>query len=299
MTIRIGISGWTYAPWRGVFYPKGLPQKAEMSYAAATFSSIEVNGTFYGLQRPDSFMRWYAEAPSDFVFAIKAPRYITHILRLRDAKGALANFLASGVLALREKLGPILWQLPPSYRFDPERLAEFLRLLPHDTEAAGILAARHDRPIKGGAYLRTDARRPLRHALEVRHDSFRDPRFIALLRRYRIGLVVADAVAWPCLQDVTADFVYVRLHGSEELYASRYTADALDRWAKRFKTWAKGGEPREAKRIDGKAPRQKRDIYVYFDNDRKVHAPFDALRLAQRLGVKAGRPKGDPRKRLD
>lgn len=299
MTIRIGISGWTYAPWRGVFYPEELPQKAEMAYAAATFPSIEVNGTFYGMQQPSSFKRWHAESPPDFVFSIKAPRYITHILRLRDTEGALANFLASGLLALGPKLGPILWQMPPSYRFDAERLAAFLEILPHDTKAAAKLATRHDRPIKGGAYLTTDAERPLRHALEIRHESFRDPRFIDLLRQHQIALVVADAVEWPCLEDVTADFIYARLHGSEQLYASRYTTEALDRWARKFKTWAEGGEPREANRVGKKAPRRKRDIFVYFDNDAKVHAPFDAMRLARRLGVTAKPPRGNPLEKED
>ncbi|WP_298728147.1 DUF72 domain-containing protein [uncultured Ferrovibrio sp.] len=297
MTIRIGISGWTYTPWRGVFYPEGLRQKDEMAYAAATFPSIEVNGTFYGSQWPASFKRWAAVAPEDFVFSIKAPRYITHILRLRDARSALANFLASGLLALGPKLGPILWQMPPSYRFDEKSLAAFLRLLPHDTEEASKLAARHDRPIKGGAFLTPDAKRPMRHALEIRHDSFRDSRFIDLLREHDVALVVADAVEWPCLEDVTSDFIYARLHGSEQLYVNRYTTSALDRWARKFRTWAEGGEPRGANRIGRKAPRRKRDIFVYFDNDAKVHAPFDAMRLARRLGVSAKPPPFNPPKK--
>lgn len=291
MTIRIGISGWTYGPWRGVFYPEELPHKTEMAYAAATFPAIEVNGTFYGLQQPKSFLRWRAESPPDFMFALKAPRYITHILRLGDAKGAIANFLASGPLALGPKLGPILWQLPPSFRFSADRLAAFFELLPHDTAAASKLAAQHDRPIKGGAHLTAEENLPMRHALEIRHDSFRTPKFIELLRKHDVALVVADAVEWPCLQDVTSDFIYARLHGSEELYASRYTTKALDDWARRFRSWANGHEPRDAQRIDGRSPRRhKRDVFVFFDNDAKVHAPFDAIRLAKRLGVSIKRP---------
>lgn len=295
MTIRIGISGWTYPPWRGVFYPEDLPQKAEMTYAAATFPTIEVNGTFYGLQKPESFRRWRDLTPSEFVFAIKGSRYITHILRLKGTKSALANFLASGLLALGPKLGPILWQVPPSLRFDPDAIEAFLALLPHDFKTAAKLASSHDRPIKGGAFLQVRENHRLRHALEIRHESFRDERFITLLRRYGVAIVVADTVEWPCLQDITADFVYARLHGSEELYASGYTDDALDNWARRFRAWSRGSEPRDAKRIAGKAPAglsgKPRDIFVYFDNDQKVRAPFDAMGLAHRLGVRAERPE--------
>lgn len=297
MTIRIGISGWTYPPWRSVFYPEGLPQKSEMAYAAATFPTIEVNGTFYGLQRPESYKAWRKAAPPDFVFAIKGSRYITHILRLKDAGSALANFLASGLLALGPKLGPILWQVPPSLRFDAEVIAAFLELLPRDFRSAAKLAARHDRPIKGGAFLQVEKNLPLRHALEIRHESFRDDRFIALLRQHGVAVVVADTVDWPCLQDITADFIYARLHGSEELYASGYTDTALDNWARRFRAWSRGSEPRDAKRVAGKAPAKlsgkPRDVFVYFDNDRKVRAPFDAMGLARRLSVKAERPEKD------
>lgn len=297
MTIRIGISGWTYPPWRGVFYPEGLPQKDEMAYAANTFPTIEVNGTFYGLQKPTSFRRWRDGTPPDFVFSIKGSRYITHILRLRNARKALANFLASGLLALGPKLGPILWQLPPSLRFDPDALESFLAMLPGDFRSAAKLAATHDRPIRGGAFLRVEENLPLRHALEIRHESFRDDRFIALLRRYGIAIVVADTVEWPCLQDITADFIYARLHGSEELYASGYSDEALDNWARKFRAWSKGGEPRGAKRVSGKAPAKllgrPRDVFIYFDNDIKVRAPFDALGLASRLRVPAGQPPAE------
>ncbi|PJI42261.1 DUF72 domain-containing protein [Ferrovibrio sp.] len=291
MTIHIGISGWTYKPWRGVFFPKGLAQKHEMAFAARTFPSIEVNGTFYGQQRPEIFERWRDGTPDDFVFAIKASRYITHIRRLRDAETPLANFLAQGVLALGEKLGPILWQLPPSYRFDPERLEDFLKLLPHDTMAAAGLARKHDAGMKGRVFLTPDRNRPLRHAMEIRHESFRDERFVQLLRKYRVGLVVADTVEWPRLGDITADFVYARLHGSEQLYASGYSDEALDDWARWFHSWSKSQSPREIDRLSSAKARTKvKDIFVYFDNDIKVRAPFDAMKLAKRLNVEAGPP---------
>jgi uncharacterized protein YecE (DUF72 family) len=286
--IRIGISGWTYKGWRGRFYPAGLPQKRELAYAAERFASIEVNGTFYGLQRPEAFADWAAQVPEGFVFAVKGSRYITHFLRLRDVERPLANFLASGLLRLGPKLGPILWQLPPRTRFDAERLDRFLSLLPRDTAAARELARRHDARVAGRAWLEIDRRRRMRHALEVRHDSFRDPAFVRLLRRHRVALVCADAVDWPRLMDLTADFVYLRLHGSEELYASGYEDAALDAWAGRVRAWAAGREPGDAERIMGSSrPRQAgRDVYVYFDNDAKVRAPADAAALAGRLGVR-------------
>jgi uncharacterized protein YecE (DUF72 family) len=285
--VRIGISGWTYKPWRGRFYPAGLPQKRELAFAAARFASIEINGTFYSLQRPSSFAAWAGETPEGFVFAIKGSRYITHFLRLKDVRAPLANFLASGLLRLGPKLGPILWQLPPRTRFDPDRLEPFLAALPRDTREALEIARRHDARVAGRAWLEIDRRRPMRHALEVRHDSFRDPAFIRLLRRHRVALVCADTVDWPLLMDVTADFVYVRLHGSEELYASGYDDDALDAWAARVAAWAAGREPADAERVMGPSRPRKagRDVYVYFDNDMKVRAPADAAGLAARLGA--------------
>jgi uncharacterized protein YecE (DUF72 family) len=284
-TVRIGISGWTYAPWRGKFYPPKLLHKRELGYAARSFSSIEINGTFYSLQRPENFAQWAAATPPDFQFAVKGSRYITHLLRLRNIEKPLANFFASGVLRLGPKLGPILWQFPPNFRFEAERLEPFLQLLPHDTNAAVALARRRDSRMTGRAWLRTDARRPIRHAIEIRHDSFRSPDFIALLRRHRVALVCADTVDWPRLMDVTADFVYCRLHGSEELYASGYDDAALDIWAARVVAWAHGGEPSDAERvIDKPGPkRARRDVFVYFDNDRKVRAPVDAQALRERV----------------
>lgn len=285
--VRIGISGWTYAPWRGVFYPQGLPRRRELEYASRRFRSIEINGTFYRLQRPADFRRWFEETPEDFVFAVKGARYITHMRRMKDAETALANFLASGLLRLEGKLGPILWQLPPRFRFDEARLEEFLALLPRDSVAAARLAARHDARLDGRAWTETDRRRPLRHALEVRHESFRTPRFIDLLRRHGVALVFADAVAWPYMEDVTSDLVYLRLHGSEELYASGYSDAALDRWADRVRRWVAGGEPDDAVRTAGSAPPAPggREVHVYFDNDAKVRAPFDAMGLARRINA--------------
>lgn len=284
----IGISGWRYVPWRGVFYPKGLPQAQELVYAAQRFGGIELNGSFYSLQKPEYYARWYAQTPPGFVFSVKGSRFITHCLRLRGVDQALANFLASGIFNLRDKLGPFLWQLPPYERFDAEKLEAFLQLLPRDGEAAMRLARRRDARLRGRARLTLEPAQRLRHALEVRHESFVDEAFIRLLRRYKVAAVVADTAGkWPYFEDVTADFVYVRLHGDEKLYASGYSDAALDRWTARIDRWRHGGEQPDAARIAGPAPhRRTRDVYCFFDNDVKVHAPFDALGLMQRLGLR-------------
>ncbi|UUP17882.1 DUF72 domain-containing protein [Nitratireductor thuwali] len=286
-TVRIGISGWTYKPWRGVFYPAGLPQKQELSFAARHFRSVEVNGTFYRMQRPENFARWDEEAPDDFVFAIKGSRYITHMKRLNEIETPLANFLASGPLRLGRKLGPILWQFPPRMTFDAERFEAFFKMLPRDTGEAAALARQHDSRLEGRAWTESDAQRPLRHAVEIRHDSFRTGAFIELLRRHDVALVCADTPEWPLLMDLTSDFVYCRLHGSEQLYSSGYDEEALDRWADRIRAWAAGREPADAERVLSPTKRRAagRDVYVYFDNDAKVHAPFDAAALAARLGI--------------
>ncbi|MBV8525275.1 MAG: DUF72 domain-containing protein [Acetobacteraceae bacterium] len=282
--IRIGISGWTYPPWRGVFYPPKLPHHKELNYAASILNSIEINGTFYSLQRPESFLSWTEQTPEEFIFAVKAPRYITHLKRLREVEAPLANFLASGLLRLGSKLGPILWQFPPNFRFDAERFAAFLPMLPHDTERAAAMARAHDSKMAGRAWTETDAHRPMRHAIEIRHESFRDQTFIDLLGKYGIGLVCADTVSWPRLMDLTSDFVYCRLHGSEELYASGYDAESIEAWAHRVVAWAQGSEPNDAERVGAKAPeRPTRDVFVYFDNDVKVRAPVDAQALSRRV----------------
>jgi uncharacterized protein YecE (DUF72 family) len=285
--IRIGISGWRYTPWRGVFYPEDLAQHRELEFASRAFDSIEINGSFYSLQSPGSYAGWHDATPAGFMFSVKGPRYLTHILRLREPRKPLANFFASGVFNLRDKLGPILWQFPPSLKFDAERFEEFFELLPTSTAAALKLARGRDARMHGRSCLRIDADRALRHAVEIRHPSFADQRFITLLRRHRIALVVADTAGkWPYLEDVTGDFLYLRLHGDKELYASGYTESALDRWADRIRAWSRGTEPRDAKRAGGPAPvAKKRDVFCYFDNDVKVRAPFDADRLMHKVGV--------------
>lgn len=289
-SVRIGISGWRYARWRGVFYPRGLAQRLELRFAARMLPTIELNGSHYALQQPASYEAWHNETPEDFQFAVKGPRYITHMLRLREVHTPLANFFASGLFALGRKLGPLLWQFPPSLAYDAERCEAFFAQLPQDTEAAAALARAHDARMQGRALLRPRAAQRLRHAVEVRHASFADPAFVAQLRRHGIALVVADTAGrWPLLEDLTADFVYVRLHGDEELYASGYGDAALDDWAGRVRAWRAGGQHAQAHTVGkGQGRRRPRDVFVYFDNDVKVHAPFDAGRLAVRLQVPTG-----------
>lgn len=267
--IHIGISGWRYVPWRGKFYPPGLAQARELDYASRQLPTIEINGSFYSLQRPESYAAWYAATPPGFLFAVKGNRFITHMLKLKEIDAPLANVMASGVFELREKLGPFLWQFPPMVRFDPERFEHFLRILPQDTGSALALARQYQPRMEGKVSLAMDALRPMRHAVEIRHESFRDERFIALLRKYNVALVVADTAGkFPYIEDVTADFVYIRLHGDKELYASGYDDEAIARWAERIRAWRKNG-----------------DVYCYFDNDIKVHAPYDAQRLMAALGL--------------
>ncbi|MDP9044165.1 MAG: DUF72 domain-containing protein [Pseudomonadota bacterium] len=289
--VRVGISGWRYAPWRKVFYPAGLLQRKELAYASRMLPTIEINGSFYSLQKPSSYQAWFDETPDDFVFAVKGPRYITHMRRLKDVRAPLANFLASGVLALGTKLGPILWQFPPQMSFDPDRFDAFFRLLPHDTASALTLAQAHDERLAGRSWLEKTPSRALRHAVEIRHPSFADAAFVAMLRRHRVALVVADTAGrWPLLEDMTADFVYVRLHGDKELYASGYGDAALDAWARRIDSWRRGGQVPDARLASSRSDRaiRRRDVFCYFDNDVKVHAPYDAARLASRLGVETG-----------
>jgi uncharacterized protein YecE (DUF72 family) len=271
VNIRIGISGWTYPGWRGDFYPPGLAHRRELEYAANRFGSIEINGSFYALQRASSYLAWRDQTPDDLVFSVKAGRFITHLKKLADVEIPLANFFASGVLALGPKLGPILWQLPPMLGYDEARLTAFFSLLPRTTRQAVRLAERRDAKVSDDrAWLTTDADRPVRHAVEVRHSSYSVPEAVALLRKHDIGLVVADSAGkWPQTEDMTSDFVYVRLHGADELYVSGYTDEALDRWAAKVRSWAADGH----------------DVYVYFDNDAKVRAPYDALGLMRRLGL--------------
>jgi uncharacterized protein YecE (DUF72 family) len=270
----VGVSGWRYPSWRGDFYPKGLPQRLELAYAAERMTSIEVNGSFYSLQRPSSYAAWRAAAPPDVVFAVKGGRFITHLKALRDVETPLANFFASGVLALGEQLGPVLWQLPERLHFEPDRLASFFELLPRTTGAAAHLASKHDDKVKEGRSLtEVEVDVPLRHALEPRHESFDSDAARALCTEHGVAVVVADSAGkWPVMRDATSDFRYVRLHGETELYASGYTDASLDRWARTCRGWLDEGH----------------DVHVYFDNDAKGHAPHDALRLLDRLGIARG-----------
>ncbi len=277
--IRIGISGWRYEPWRGVFYPEGLPHRRELEFCGTHFSTVEINGSFYSLQRPEYYAQWYRETPPGFRFAVKGSRYITHMLRLTKMEKPLANFFASGILNLRDKLGPVLWQVPPMFRFNAERLEAFFRLLPRTSGEALALARRRDARMHGRSRLAIDADRPLRHAVEIRHESFLNEAFVRLLREHGIGLVVADTAGkWPKLFYVTADFVYVRLHGDVQIYTSGYSERALASWARRIRGWDRDG----------------RDVYVYFDNDVKVKAPFDALNLMRKLDLQWGTPLHRP-----
>jgi uncharacterized protein YecE (DUF72 family) len=264
----IGISGWTYAPWRGEFYPKGLRQADELAYAASKVTSIELNGSFYSLQKPSSWQKWRDETPDDFVFSVKGPRFITHIKRLEDIDEPIANFFASGILAMGAKLGTLLWQLPPSIDFDPEVIEAFLGKLPRTTGEAVALAKRRGERMSGREYLETDADRPMRHAIEPRNHSFDDPDFASILERHGAAAVLGDNEGrWPKLDWVTTDFAYARLHGDKELYTSGYDAEGLDTWEE----WTRSHLDHD------------RDVYVYFDNDVKVRAPFDAMSLIERM----------------
>jgi uncharacterized protein YecE (DUF72 family) len=260
--VRVGTSGWTYDHWRGTFFPDGLVRRRRLEYLAERLDTAEINGTFYSLQRASSFRTWAAATPEDFRFAVKGSRYLTHMRKLRDVEEPLGRFLASGLLALGPKLGPILWQLPPNLRWDPERVEGFLRLLPRSTGEAATLAAAHTDRVPDPCTV-TDEDRPIRHALEPRHPSFATPEVVALLRAHDVALVVSDGAGIPCFDEVTADLVYVRLHGHDELYRSRYDAAALRAWAAKAVAWA----------VDG------REVLVYFDNDAEGHAPHDALAL--------------------
>ncbi|HZN48717.1 MAG TPA: DUF72 domain-containing protein [Ramlibacter sp.] len=297
--VLIGVSGWRYTPWRGHFYPRGLAQWRELEYASRVFPSLELNGSFYSLQRPSSYAMWAAHTPPGFVFAIKGSRYITHMLRLRNIDAALANFFASGLFELGAKLGPILWQFPPVMRFHPELFESFFQMLPHSTREAAKIARRHDQRLQGRACVEPGRNRRIRHAVEVRHQSFVTPDFIKLLRKYRMAWVVADTPKpWPLYEDLTADFVYLRLHGSTELYNSRYSDEELTRWARFIAAWRQGGEPEDARLIctTRARPRASRDVFCYFDNTDKRHAPDNARELMRLLDT-PWRPAPAPTKR--
>lgn len=267
-TVLIGTSGWVYPHWRkGAFYPQGTPQKKELGHLSGLVQSVEINASFYSLQRPSSYESWRAQTPEGFVFSVKGSRFVTHMKRLLEPEVTLANFFASGLLALGPKLGPLLWQLPPNFGFDVERVSAFLDALPRTTAEAAALAERHDERLDGRAHTTTDADRPLRHAFEVRHPGFACQEFTDLMRAKDAAIVVAAAAGdWPHIEEVTTDFVYIRLHGDDELYASGYSDEALDDWARKIRAWRESG-----------------DVYAYFDNDARGHAPKDAQSLIARL----------------
>jgi uncharacterized protein YecE (DUF72 family) len=268
--IRVGVSGWKYASWRGDFYPTGLVQRRELEYVASRMNAVEMNGSFYSLQRPTTYQRMVEETPDDFVIAVKGGRFITHLKRLVDVDTGLANFLASGVLLLGRRLGPILWQLPPNLAFEGHKVGAFLDLLPRTTRDAARMAQQHDDKLDGDrAVVETDVDRPVRHALEARHPSFGERRALDLLAGHGVALVASDSPgAWPYLEEGTTDLRYVRLHGHTELYASGYSTTSLDRWADKVRSWAGDGC----------------DVHVYFDNDARGRAPHDAVSLLGRLG---------------
>lgn len=288
---HIGISGWRYAPWRNNFYPKGLVQRKELYFAARSVNSIEINGSFYALQTPERYAGWYADTPANFVFSVKAPRYITHIHRLNDVEEPIANFFASGLLQLKEKLGAILWQFPPSFKFDEKQFQQFLQLLPKTTGEALKGTRKYHPDFNLPAHSAKTVR--LRHAVEIRNQSFIDPTFIKLLRKHNVAFVIADTAArWPYAEDITSDFVYIRLHGDTELYRSGYSKSAIEHWYKRIKAWSRGSHPKDAKLI-GKRVRlhESLDVFCYFDNTDKLWAPQDARQLSALLGIDKGLEK--------
>ena len=268
--IRIGVSGWKYASWRGDFYPRGLVQRRELEYVASRMNAVELNGSFYSLQRPSTYQSMVDDTPDDFCVAVKGGRYLTHMKRLADVEAPLANFLASGVLLLAGKLGPVLWQLPRDLRFDSDRVGAFLDLLPRTTSDAAAIARRHDEKLASDRAVTeaaVDVR--VRHVLEPRHPSFGSQEALDLLTAHDVGLVASDSPgAWPYFEQRTTDLMYVRLHGHTELYASGYSAASLDRWADKVSAWAADGC----------------DVHVYFDNDARGRAPHDAVSLLGRLG---------------
>jgi uncharacterized protein YecE (DUF72 family) len=268
----VGISGYDYAGWRGSFYPPDVPRHSWLAFASRIYNSVELNGTFYSLKSPAVFERWATAVPDDFVFAIKGGRFITHNLKLRNCERALGNFFASGILALGRKTGPFLWQLPATYRFDAERMDIFMRKLPRDSQQAEAVAAQHDDRLRRGALVDATEHVPYRHAFEVRHPSYFCNEFYEILRAHGCGFVIADSAGkFGYAEKVTADFVYVRLHGASALYASDYTDEELESWAGKIRHWTSSPHAR--------------DVYVYFDNDAKVHAPHNAMQLADLVGL--------------
>lgn len=279
-TIRAGMAGWVFEPWRGEFYPRGLPHKDELSYASRHVGAIEINATFRQNQAPKSFIKWAGDTPESFVFSVKGPQFITHIKRLQDVEAPLGNFFASGVLALGPRLGPIVWQLPPTFRFDAARLEAFFALLPRTGAEAVETASRNDGKVKGEPHLDATGIGVVRHALEVRNESFAVPEFVTLMRRHNVAHVIADTADWPYL-DVTADIVYGRLQGAPG--ADRYEDADIARWAERARAWAEGRPMTDGPTIGAPAEARPRDVELHFVSTDKVHAPGNALALMARL----------------
>lgn len=278
--IRVGISGWTFAPWRGTFYPKGLLRQQELGFAAAHFRMLEATGSFYGLQRPETFRNWAEQVPAAFAFSVKAPRQITHVQRLQDIDAPLSAFCASGILHLGLHLGPVVWQLPANLGFDPKRIETFLGRLPRTVGEAARLAHQHEQQALPTCWPSGQDVRPLRHAIDVRHNSFACQSFVDLLRAHEVALVCDDTPGRAARMDLTSDFVYCRLRGST---AGDYDANALEAWIARSRTWAAGGEPVDAQRIAGKGKPRKRDVFLVLDTLNKLRAPVNALELSRRL----------------
>lgn len=282
--IRIGVSGWSYDEWKGTFYPDDLPNDDQLAYATQVFDTIEINATFYSLTDPETCRRWRDAAPHDFRYAVKGSRYITHVRRLMDPGPPLANFFASGILELGLCLGPVLWQLPGNFTFDGETIEGFLAALPGDTSAAAELARGHDQRVKQAAYGDGETHR-IRHVLEFRHESFKAKEAARIAQRHGVALCASHSNDWPYVEELTAGFVYLRLHGPGELYASPYPKADLDQWADRIHIWQRGDQPDDAVRISALEPpeRKERDVYVYFDNTADAHAPDDARYLMERI----------------
>ena len=261
-TIRTGIGGWTFEPWEGTFYPGDLPKKKQLEYAGSKLTSIEVNGTFYGSQKPETFARWASEVPKDFVFSLKAPRFAVNRKILAEGGESIERFVGSGIVELGDRLGPILWQFAATKQFDPDDFGAFLKLLP--TKAGGL---------------------QLRHVVEPRHESFAVPAFVEMCRNAGAAIVCAEAADYPQIADVTADFVYARLQAGDADIATGYSPEALDRWAERSKAWAAGGLPDDLRLADPEAAvtAAPRDVFVYFIREGKIRAPQAAMALHDRL----------------
>jgi uncharacterized protein YecE (DUF72 family) len=272
--IRVGVGGWTFATWRGTFFPEGLAQKRELEYASRKLTSIEINGTFYGSQKPESFRKWHDETPEDFVFSVKGPRFTTNRRVLAEAGESIERFFKTGLLELKDKLGPINWQFAATKKLDLEDFGRFLELLPKAVEG-----------------------RPIRHAVEVRHPSFRSPDFVALAREHGVAVIIAGDSEYPQIADVTAPFVYARIMGTEKGEAGGYPAEALDLWARRAREWA-GGQPAEGLETIAPLPKtEPRDVYLYVISGHKEHNPAAAMALIDRLGALASASAASKRSR--